>query len=63
MVELIIVACLLGEPERCEEFHVPFIIEMNVVQCLWQSTIHAAEWAADHPGWVIRKVRCGHTRA
>jgi hypothetical protein len=63
MVELVIIACLLREPERCEEFHVPFLIEMNVVQCLWQSTIHAAEWVASHPGWVIRKVRCGQPRA
>jgi hypothetical protein len=63
MVELLILACLLKDPARCEEFHVPFIIEMNIVQCMWQSTIHAAEWTAAHPDWVIRKVRCGLPRA
>jgi hypothetical protein len=63
MVELVIIACLLRQPERCEEFHVPFINEMNVVQCVWQSTIHAATWVAAHPGWVIRKVRCAEPRA
>lgn len=63
MVELIIIACLLGEPERCESFHVPFINEMNIMQCVWQSTVHAANWAEAHPGWVIRKMRCGQQRA
>jgi hypothetical protein len=63
LVELLIVACLVKEPARCEEFHVPFVDEMNVVQCMWQSTIHAAEWAADHPEWQIKKIRCDHPRA
>lgn len=63
LVELLIVACLVKEPARCEEFHVPFVDEMNVVQCMWQSTIHAAEWAANHPEWRIKKIRCDHPRA
>jgi hypothetical protein len=63
LVELIILACLLKEPQHCEEFHVPFMVEMNVFQCLWQSTIHAAEWASEHPGWSVRKVSCGQPTA
>lgn len=63
MVELLIIACLAREPARCEEFHVPFMNEMNIVQCVWRSTVHAAEWAANHPGWVIKKVSCGQPRA
>lgn len=63
MVELLIIACLLREPARCEEFHVPFAAGMNVVQCMWQSTIHAAQWAGEHPGWRIRRIRCEPPRA
>ena len=58
MVELLIIACLLKQPQRCEAFRVPFMEPTSIVQCLWQSTVHAAEWTAQHPGWVIRKVRC-----
>ena len=59
MVELIIIACLLQDPRHCESFQVPFAPEMSVAQCMWQSTMHAAEWVAEHPRWKIRKVRCG----
>ena len=63
MAELIIIACLLASPEHCEEFRVPFLEQMNIVQCIWQSQIFAAEWTAEHPGWVLRKVKCGLPRA
>jgi hypothetical protein len=59
MVELIIIACLLKEPGHCEAFRVPFAADMPVAQCLWQSTLQAARWGADHPRWKVRKVRCG----
>lgn len=63
MIELLILACLLKDPVRCEEFHVPFVAEMSMMQCMWHSTIQAAEWTSAHPGWVIRKVSCGLPRA
>lgn len=58
MVELVLLACLLKEPDHCETFHLPFEAEMVVPQCVWQSQLRAAQWAADHPDWVIRKVSC-----
>lgn len=58
MVELVVLACLLAKPERCETFRIPFQNEMNMVQCLWQSQIHAAEWVGNHPDWVIKRFSC-----
>ena len=58
MVELVLVACLLKQPERCETFRVPFEREMAIPQCVWQSQLRAAAWAAEHPDWVIKKFTC-----
>ena len=58
MVELVLLACLLKQPEHCETFRVPFAEELVMPQCVWQSQFKAAEWAATHPGWVIRKFTC-----
>jgi hypothetical protein len=63
MVELIVIACLVAEPARCEEFHVPFHDQVHMVQCVWQSQIFAARWSQEHPGWIIKKVTCGLPRA
>jgi hypothetical protein len=59
MVELIIIACLLKQPEHCEAFHLPFAPETSLAQCLGRSAINAATWVADHPSWKIRRLRCG----
>lgn len=63
MVELVLVACLLKSPERCETFRVPFEEEMPLPQCVWQSQLKAAQWSAEHPEWVIRKFTCEMPRA
>lgn len=58
MVELVLLACLLKEPQHCETFHVPFEQEMQMPQCMWQSQMEAARWSGDHPGWAIKKISC-----
>ena len=59
MVQLIVLACLAANPSHCESFTIPFQDPMDVNQCVWQSQVHAAEWSADHPDWVIKRFRCG----
>lgn len=58
MVELVLLACLLKQPDRCETFRMPFAHEMAMPQCVWQSQFRAAEWSAEHPGWVVRRFTC-----
>jgi hypothetical protein len=63
MYELIVVACLIAHPAKCEEFAVPFERPMGVTQCLRQSQLRLAEWVAGHPDWVVRRWICGLPRA
>lgn len=58
VVELVVIACLLKDPHHCEAFHLPFAAEMQVPQCVWQSQIQVAQWAGEHPIWVVKKVTC-----
>ncbi|HMR31326.1 MAG TPA: hypothetical protein PKA13_14860 [Geminicoccaceae bacterium] len=58
MLELLILACLVREPSHCEAFRLPFAMQLSMTQCMWQSTLQAAEWGASHPDWVIRKISC-----
>lgn len=63
MYELIVLACLIAEPARCEEFPVPFQEPMGIMACMRQGQLHLAEWVADHPRWAVRRWSCGLPRA
>lgn len=58
MVELFIVACLMGEPANCEKFFVPFQQPMQLVRCLTQAQLRAVEWSRDHPAWTVKGWVC-----
>ena len=58
MVELVLLACLVAEPTRCDTFRIPFAGEMQQVACVWQSQIRVAQWSGEHPDWVVRKFSC-----
>jgi acyl-ACP thioesterase len=63
MVELIVLACLLSNPQHCEEFQIPFLQPMQVTQCVYQGQLRTMQWATQHPGWVIKRWSCGLPRA
>ena len=63
MYELIVIACLIAHPARCEEFAVPFQEPMGMTACLREGQLHLAEWVAGHPDWLIRRWSCGLPRA
>ena len=63
MVELVLIACLLKEPQRCESFRLPFAAAMQMPQCVWRAQFTAAEWAGEHPDWVIKKFSCEMPKA
>jgi hypothetical protein len=63
MVELIVLACLLSNPQHCEEFPIPFLQSMQVTQCVYQGHLHTMQWATQHPGWVVKRWSCGLPRA
>jgi hypothetical protein len=63
MYELIVVACLIAQPARCEEFQVPFQQPMGATECMRESQWHLVAWLAEHSDWVIRKWSCSIPRA
>lgn len=64
MVELIVLACLLSEPQHCEEFHMSFLRPMVVAECVTkQPTFEIVRWASDHPRWKVMRWTCGPPRA
>jgi hypothetical protein len=63
MYELILVACLIAHPTRCEEFPLPFQEPMGAMQCMREGQLYLTEWLAGHPDWVIRRWTCGLPRA
>jgi hypothetical protein len=63
MYELLVVACLIVQPTRCEEFPIPFFDAMGLMACMHEGQLHLAEWVAEHPGWRVRRWTCGLPRA
>ena len=53
---LIITACLSGS--FCRDFPMPLDEAITPQMCLRQGQIGLAEWAARHPGYVIRRWSC-----
>jgi hypothetical protein len=63
LYELIVVACLIAQPARCEEFPLPFQEPMGITECMRESQFYLVEWLAGHSAWVIRRWRCAMPRA
>lgn len=63
MYELVVIACLLAEPAKCEEFYLSFERPTTAMQCLRGGQPRLARWIEQKPDWVIRKWTCGLPRA
>lgn len=61
---LTLIVCLAGQPDRCEMVYPPAINdmtgqEMTFGECLGLGGQGAAlQWLKEHPGYVVKKVRC-----
>ncbi len=63
MYELIVIACLLNQPAKCEEFYLPFQRATGARQCAEEAEFQLVRWAAERPEWQIRRWTCGVPRA
>jgi hypothetical protein len=63
MIELVLLACLQGEPRRCEEFHLSPLQPLGMQQCLTEGQLRLVSWSAEHPDWTIKRWTCGPPRA
>ena len=62
MVELLIIACLMGDPSRCEEFDLRFAEPTGMKMCMYKAQFRLAEWATTMPNWAIKRWTCGLPR-
>jgi hypothetical protein len=63
MYELIVVACLVAQPAKCEEFPLPFQQPMAFMECLREGQLYVIEWLQGHSDWVVRRWTCAMPRA
>lgn len=57
MIELFFVACMVAQPDACEENGI-ILSHNSAYHCLMESSLHLSRWSADHPGWTIQEFAC-----
>lgn len=57
MIVLTVLACLVSDPAECAWVSIP--AEVGPVTCALHGQWFAADWAAEHPKWRVRRWRCG----
>jgi hypothetical protein len=58
MIAIVISACLSGDPNVCRDYRIPLAVEVDPKRCMSDAQPHFANWAAQHPGWEIKRWRC-----
>jgi hypothetical protein len=59
MYELMIIACLLGQPATCEAFHLPFEAPAGIRTCMYLAQFRLLEWKVAMPEWAVKRWTCG----
>lgn len=60
MFELIITACLIGEPMSCRDTHLTYLGNVPTPhQCFQNGMPEMAKWKRTHSDWQITKFKCG----
>jgi len=58
-VQLVLIICMLTQAEVCEERHLSVGIEpVPGTVCMTKAIPYLAQWAGEHPKWVIKRWRC-----
>lgn len=58
MLAIVISACLVADPNVCRDHRIPISMAVDSMHCMTGAQPHFAKWAAEHPGWQIRRWRC-----
>ena len=62
MFELMVIACLLREPARCQEVWLPTEAP-SLIGCMVSGQFEMVRWNEANPEWQARRWRCGLPRA
>ena len=58
MLELVLVYCMVGTPDRCVERREPLTEIDDGAQCMLHGEIEATRFVAAHPQWRLFSWRC-----
>ena len=63
MVELVVFACLIAQPQHCESFHIPFGARDGDADLrVAIADQGAAKWAGEHPQWIVKTIELRHAQ-
>jgi hypothetical protein len=62
MIELVLVACLLKDPARCESRQLA-TEPMSLIECMVTGQQYLMRWTEENPHWRVRRWSCGYPRA
>jgi hypothetical protein len=57
--ELLIIACLAGQPATCDAFQVQFGRPTGMRACIYEAQFRLIAWRETMPGWEIKRWTCG----
>jgi hypothetical protein len=57
MLELVLIYCMIGAPDRCIEQRVPMFGDSGI-QCMIRGQTEASRYLATHPNWLLASWRC-----
>lgn len=57
MIEFVLIACFGGDVAECRT-EKRLLTDLTLIQCVTGSQFLAADWAKDHPGWVVQRHSC-----
>lgn len=58
MFELVFIACLIKQPDRCEERSLQFVDMPGVMACMATAQPQLAAWTEQHPRWQVTGWSC-----
>lgn len=61
MYAIILSACLTNQPAVCRDYKISIDAAIDQMHCMMDAPPYFAEWTAKHPGWQIKRWRCGAT--
>lgn len=63
MIELVVLACLMAAPDRCEQQRVATAEPLSLMECMVTSQQFLVRWREQNPSWSVRRWSCGFPRA
>jgi hypothetical protein len=57
MIELLFVACLVSEPDKCQNKALQFS-DISPMQCMMGAQPQLAQWTNQNPKWHVKNWKC-----